>query len=100
VAANVVLTAGHCAEDTETGRLHDPSGYTVVTGNVDWTAPSRQVFGVSRVVVYPGFNRVYLTGDAALLILSAPTSAPAISLASYPSDSPILEAGTEGVIAG
>jgi hypothetical protein len=100
VAPNVVLTAGHCAEETETGVLDEPSGYAIVTGNVEWTASARQVSGVSRVIVYPAFNRTYLTGDAALLILSTPTSAPAMSLASYPSDSRILEPGTEGVIAG
>jgi hypothetical protein len=100
VAPNVVLTAGHCAEETETGVLDEPSGYAVVTGNVEWTASARQESGVSRVVVYPDFNRTYLTGDAALLVLSTPTTAPSLPLASYPSDSHILEAGTAGVIAG
>jgi hypothetical protein len=100
VAPNVVLTAGHCGEDTETGVLNEPSGYTVVTGNVEWAAPARQVSGVSRVAVYPGFNRIYLTGDAALLVLSAPTTAPPLALASYPSDSHLIEAGTQGLIAG
>lgn len=100
VAPNVVLTAGHCAEDVEAGALDEPSGYAIVTGNVEWTASDRQVSGVSRVVVYPGFNRTYLAGDAALLVLSTPTTAPAIPLASYPSDSTILEAGTLGIIAG
>lgn len=100
VAPNVVLTAGHCAEDAATGVLDEPPGFTVVTGNVEWTATPRQVSGVSRVLVYPGFDRSDLTGDAALLILSTPTTAPAIALASYPSDSPRLEAGTRSLIAG
>ncbi|MGH2865243.1 MAG: S1 family peptidase, partial [Solirubrobacteraceae bacterium] len=99
VAPNVVLTAGHCGEDTETGELREPSGYSVVTGNVEWTASPRQISDVSRVVVYPDFNPDYLTGDAALLVLSTPTTAPAIALASFPSDSARLEAGTPALIA-
>src|SRR5947209_486773 len=30
VAANLILTAAHCAENTETGVVNEPSGYTVV----------------------------------------------------------------------
>jgi hypothetical protein len=100
VASNLVLTAAHCAENIETGVLDEPAAYRVVTGNVDWTAAPRQISGVSRVVVYPGFNRNDLTGDAALLVLSTPNTEPAIALASYPSDAHLLEAGTAAVIAG
>jgi hypothetical protein len=100
ISPNVVLTAGHCAEQIATGQLDEPSGYAVVTGNVDWTASPRQVSGVSRVVVYPGFNRSNLVGDAALLILSTSTTQPPLTLASYPSDSPLLEGGTSAIVAG
>jgi hypothetical protein len=100
IAPNVVLTAGHCGEDTETGGIDNAADYAVVTGNVDWTGSPRQVSGVSRVVVYPGFSRALLTGDAALLILSTPTTAPSISLASYPEDAAHLQAGAGGIIAG
>jgi hypothetical protein len=100
VAANVVLTAGHCVEDKGTGRIYEPSGYAVVTGNVAWTATSRQESRVSRVVVHPDLNRTYLSDDAALLILSTPTAAPAITLASSPSDSARLQPGTRALIAG
>ena len=55
VAPNLILTAAHCAENVETGIANETSGYSVVTGNVDWTSPDRQVSAVSRVVVYPGF---------------------------------------------
>jgi secreted trypsin-like serine protease len=99
VAPTVVLTAAHCAEDTETGTVHEASGYSVYTGNVEWPA-APQMSGVSRVVVYPTFNRADLSDDAALLILSTLTSAPAIPLASYPSDSTYLAAGAEARIAG
>ena len=36
VAPNLVLTAGHCAEDMQTGVVNEASGYRVTTGNVDW----------------------------------------------------------------
>ncbi len=99
VAPTVVLTAAHCAEDTETEQVREPSGYLVYTGNVEWAASS-QVSRVSRVVVYPTYNPADFSDDAALLILSTPTSAPAITLASYPSDSARLAAGAEARIAG
>jgi Trypsin len=100
VAPNVVLTAAHCGEDTATGQIDNPADYAIITGNVDWTASPRQVSGVSRVVVYPSFSRTLLTGDAALLILSTPTTAPAIPLGSYPADAARLQAGTGAIIAG
>lgn len=98
VAPRLVLTAGHCAEDVETGTINEPAGYRAVTGNVDWADEAdRQVLNVSRVVVYPGFDRGTLTGDAALLELSTPTTAPAIGLAT---DLGGLPAGTPAIIAG
>ena len=39
VAPNLVLTAGHCAEDVQTGVVNEASGYRVLTGNVNWAAP-------------------------------------------------------------
>jgi hypothetical protein len=100
VSPNVILTAGHCAENVETGVVREPSSYSVVTGNVAWPASPRQVLSVSRVVVYPSFDPTLLTDDAALLILSIPTTAPSIPLASYPADSGRLEVGTVGIMAG
>ncbi|MGH2904663.1 MAG: S1 family peptidase [Solirubrobacteraceae bacterium] len=86
VAPNLVLTAGHCAENTQTGAPNEASGYQVVTGNVDWDAPmtERQVSGVTRVIPCPCFDRRTDIGDVALLQLSTPTSAPAVTLASSP----------------
>ncbi len=100
VAPRIVLTAGHCVEDKVTGRIFEPSGYMVVTGAVDWNTMPRGESRVSRDVVYPGFERTFLNADAALLILSTPTAAPAIRLASYASDSVRLRAGTTAVFAG
>ena len=100
MAPNVVLTAGHCAEQMTTGVPNEPSQYSVVTGNVDWTASPRQTSGVARVIVYPGFDRSSLVGDAALLVLSTPTSQPALTLATYPSDVTLLAGGTSAIVAG
>lgn len=100
IAPNLVLTAGHCGEEVETGTIDAPSGYRVVTGTTDWASESeRQVSGVSRVIVYPGFDRSSLTGDAALLVLSRPTSAPTIALAGE-GESGLSAAGSEAVVAG
>jgi elastase-1 len=86
LAPNLVLTAGHCAEDMQTGVVNEASGYRVVTGNVDWAAPEteRRVSGVTRVIACPCFDRHTLVGDVALLQLSTPTTAPAVTLASIP----------------
>jgi secreted trypsin-like serine protease len=101
LSSNVVLTAGHCGEDTSTGVPYQPSDYRVVTSALDWTdAATRQVSSVSRVIVEPAFNPGTLDADATLLVLSTPTTAPAIPLASYPEDSYLLNPGTGAEIAG
>lgn len=96
IAPNFVLTAGHCAENMQTGVVNEASGYRVTTGNVDWAAPAAdiQVSGVSRVIVCSCFDRHTLVGDVALLQLSTPTTAPPVTLASSPLG------GTAAVLAG
>ncbi len=96
VAPNLILTAGHCAEDVQTGVVNEASGYRITTGNVDWAAPQteRQVSDVTRVIVCPCFDRHTDVGDVALLQLSTPTTAPAVTLASSP------PAGTAALLAG
>jgi hypothetical protein len=96
VAPNLVLTAAHCAENMQTGVLNEASGYQVVTGNVDWDAPTteRQVSGVARVIVCSCFDRRTDVGDVALLELSTPTSAPAVTFAPSP------RGGTRALLAG
>ncbi len=107
VAPNLVLTAGHCAENVATGVLDEASGYRVVTGNVDWAAPEaeRQVSGVIRVIPCDCFDRRTGVGDVALLQLATPTTAPTVALApdSYGSGAIIAgwgvgEHGEAGVI--
>jgi hypothetical protein len=100
VAPELVLTAGHCAVDEETGAADQASGYAVVTGSLDWTSPTRQVSGVSRTIIDPLYNPATDDGDAALLVLSTPTGAPAVALASDPGDLSLLQPGTPAQIAG
>jgi trypsin len=101
LSSNVVLTAGHCTEDVTTGAVDAASGFVVVTGSLDRTATAtRQVSGVSRVIVHPGFDAATFDGgDAALLVLSAPTTAPAVTLATG-SDAALWQPGTSEAIAG
>jgi hypothetical protein len=98
VAANLILTAAHCAEDPETGEIREPSGYRVFTDNVDWASSEGEVSGVLRVIAYPHGTSVSVESwpDAALLELSSPIQAPAVKLAS----SEIWGSGTGAIIAG
>jgi hypothetical protein len=100
LSSNVVLTAGHCAVGENTGVPLDPSVFRIVTGSVDWTdGAHRQVLDVSRVIVHPSFNRATGAADAALLVLSSPTSAPDVRLASTDEQN-LYHAGTGAYIAG
>lgn len=99
VAPSLVLTAGHCAENTKTGVRFKPSGYRIVTGVVDPLASGATVSRVLGVIVYPGFARKLDQGDAALLVLANPVAAPPIALATS-SDMNRLKAGLEATMAG
>jgi trypsin len=99
VAPSLILTAAHCVENMKTGVVNKPSGYRVVTGAVDPMTPERPPSTVLGVIVYPGLVRRIDDGDAALLVLSTPTAAPAITLATA-SDMGRLQAGSPAVMAG
>ena len=100
VSPMLVLTAAHCAEDISSGTIAPPSAFRVVTGALDWTDRGLgQVLAVSKVLIDPAFDPATLDDDAALLVLTAPTQAPAIPLAG-PSESSLLTAGTPAEIAG
>jgi secreted trypsin-like serine protease len=100
VAPRVILTAGHCVEDLESSTVYPASGYGVATGIADISQLQHQnVSLVSKVLVYPGFSTATLRGDAGLLVLSAPVSAPALPLATA-SDSSLLHPQTPLTIAG
>ncbi len=96
IAPTLVLTAGHCAENFETGVLNEPAGYLVLTGtlNADARPSERQESAVSRVIVCSCYDRSTDVGDVALLQLSTATSAPPVALAATP------PAGTPATIAG
>jgi len=88
VAPRVVLTAGHCVEDTETSILDDPAGFSVTTGS---SKVSEEGAGrdsgdprgsrVVRALAYPGFDPRDVHGDAGALVLAAPVAAPPLALA-------------------
>jgi secreted trypsin-like serine protease len=100
IAPNLVLTAGHCVEDIITGRKTPLPEYAVVTGSSDVRdATLRQVSKVKRAILYPNFNRFKVHGDAALLELATPTTAPALALATD-TDAALLAANTPTWIAG
>jgi secreted trypsin-like serine protease len=101
LSSNVVLTAGHCGESVETGMPYPASQFTVITGARNWSAPiGPRATAVSQVIVNPGYDPATTHDDASLLVLSTPTTAPAVSLATQPSDANWLLPGTPVVAAG
>jgi secreted trypsin-like serine protease len=100
VAPKVILTAGHCVEDIESGTIAPAAGFAVATGVSDLNQVTKgNVSLVSQALVFPGFKPGKLQGDAGLLILATPVTAPPIALASAP-DNGLLAAGTPLTIAG
>jgi secreted trypsin-like serine protease len=100
IAPRVVLTAGHCVEDIESGRLTPVRDYRVATGVANLTeVADANVFRVVRSVTYHGFDPGATRGDAGLLILDRPTTAPPLQLAT-PADSVLMAPGTRVQIAG
>jgi secreted trypsin-like serine protease len=100
VAPRVVLTAAHCAEDVESGRFTGVHAYAIATGVSNLRQASKtNVFRVAATHVFPGFDPGRVHGDAALLILSSPTSAPPLGLAG-PADAPLYGGGAPVSIAG
>jgi secreted trypsin-like serine protease len=100
ISPMVVLTAGHCAEDITSGLIQPASAYEVVTGRLNWEDPSGgQVLHVQAVIVNPGYTLTTFGTDAALLILSSPTTAPPLTLAGS-EDASLIDPGTVASIAG
>ena len=95
----LVLTAGHCGVDLGSGAPDQADGYAVVTGALDWTSPAARTSGVSRVLVDPAYDPSNGQDDAALLVLSTPTTAPALALATA-SDVGLLAPGSLTTVAG
>ena len=100
ISPMVVLTAAHCVEDVASGAVYAPAAFRVVTGTVDWSAASAaQVATVAAVEVDPGFDRATLVDDAAILILTSATKAPALTLATADDGAPKGQ-GTPAAVAG
>lgn len=100
VAPRVILTAAHCVEDVETGEFTKPAQYRVAVNIANpKQATGPNVFGVSDVHVFPSFDPGVIHGDAAVLILYAPTSAPPLALAG-PEDAALYEGGAAVTVAG
>ena len=100
VAPRVVLTAGHCVEDLESSSIVEPELIAVATGVSNLQKiQAAQVSKVERVLAYPGFDPTQLHGDAGLLILTAPVTAPPIALATA-ADAALYEPGGKLTVAG
>lgn len=99
-APRVILTAAHCVEDVERGRFTSPGKYAVATGTTTLgQAAPENVFKVVETHVFPGFDPGSLRGDAAILILDRPTTAPPIALAG-PADAGLYAGGATLQLAG
>jgi secreted trypsin-like serine protease len=96
-AAQLILTAGHCAENAQSGVPLAPADFEVQTGSYVSGPLVGQSSRVSRVLIYPGFEPSSGVGDAALLELSTPTTAPPLRLAGETDEWP---AGTSAVMTG
>ena len=100
VSPRVILTAAHCVEDLDRGRFTPANRYAVATGT---TTPSQSlgqnIFRVVETHVFPGFDPGNLRGDAGILVLDRPTSAPPIPLAG-PADAALYAGGAGAQLAG
>jgi secreted trypsin-like serine protease len=100
VAPSLVLTAGHCAENVQTGAVNAHGGYYIVTSQVDLAATQPdQISRVIGVIPYPGYERRHDPGDAALLVLEKPVVAPPMPLVKAGQRN-LYGAGTTATITG
>lgn len=82
VAPRVVLTAAHCVESLDHGGLTPANQYALATGVTSpEEAQAENIFRIAEAHVFPGFDPGTLHGDAGILILDRPTSAPVVPLA-------------------
>ncbi len=100
VAPRVILTAAHCVEEIEDGTITPAANYAVATGVTDPSeAGIGNVFHIAETHVFPGFDPGILHGDAAILVLSTPTSASPIPMAGA-ADAGLYSGGATVQLAG
>ena len=99
VAPTLILTAGHCAENLSTGAIEAASGFHVLIAGGAGAGTEDQISAVSGVLVYERFSRRTDNGDAALLVLSTPTTVTPTPLATA-ADAGAVRAGVTATIAG
>jgi hypothetical protein len=100
VAPRVILTAGHCVTGLLFLGAPNPQTGWVITGSArisNLKLPRLSL--VSRYIPYPGFDPFLIQGDAGLVILSQPVTAPAIAMASK-GDHALIRPGSPLSIAG
>lgn len=94
IAPSVVLTAAHCVTGSSEG------GIDVVTGRAQLSAGQvGERLTVRSIAVDPSYNANTEHHDAALLMLGAPTRAPAVSLAGS-TDAALITPGSPLSVAG
>src|SRR4051794_31935531 len=101
IAPNAVLTASHCVYNADAGGVPLAAASFTVTLKSLRSAPpdaGAQIRHVTAVHPYSPSTDVF-NGDAAVLILDAATTAPAVPLAT-PADAALYAAGTPTALAG
>ncbi|HYJ21296.1 MAG TPA: serine protease [Solirubrobacterales bacterium] len=100
IAPRLILTAAHCVEDLHFGGFTEASDYKVATGRANPRQDGTgEILRVSSTHVFPGFDPGTTRGDAALLVLASPTTAPPIPLAGT-ADSALYTGGAPVLLAG
>jgi secreted trypsin-like serine protease len=100
VAPRVVLTAAHCVADLDRGGLTPAHDYALATGVTSpEEAQPENIFRIAEAHAFPGFDPGTLHGDAGILILDRPTTAPALALAG-PGDAALYAGGETVQLAG
>jgi secreted trypsin-like serine protease len=100
VAPRIVLTAAHCVESVEEGTITPSSDYALSTGVADLRgAGAANIFHIVATHVFPGFDPGVLHGDAAILVIDRPTTAPPIPLAGA-GDAALYAGGAEAQLTG
>jgi secreted trypsin-like serine protease len=100
VAPRIVLTAAHCVENIDNGTITSTHAYAVSTGVADPTkAGPPNIFHIVATHVFPGFDPGVLHGDAAILVLDRPTTAPVLPMAGA-ADAALYGGGAEVRLTG